>query len=126
MKPTASMLALIALFSTEPSASASPLRACEAQLKPLEIVQPSQPPQDRRVTDSFREGELVVSFVVSAEGLVVDPALVSARWTRRGKLSDGPEDYDRVVLAAISRWRYPPRAAACLNQTSLAFHISKE
>ena len=99
---------------------------CETGLKPLVTRKPARGPMDPNVMDSFREGEVVISFRVLVDGSVDGPVIKSSHWIRGGRASDGPEGYDLVLLKTMQGWRYPERSSHCAHEVKLSFKISDE
>jgi TonB family protein len=73
----------------------SPLSAAIENARPLSRIVPAYSPDLRM---SRIEGEVVVSFIITAKGNVLNPTVVSST----DRLLDGP------TLAAVRKWKFTP------------------
>jgi hypothetical protein len=82
---------------------------CDPSPQPISRAIPELPP---KLHDTF-EGHSVVQFVIGSDGQVHEPRIESSEWIAVGRAGPEPEGYESAILAAISKWRYPPREESC-------------
>lgn len=85
------------------------IATCDNELEAVHRVPPELPP---KLHNDF-EGYAVIQFVVDEDGTVDRPNIEAAQWHPIGLSGGEPEGYEEAILAAISKWRYPPRAQPC-------------
>lgn len=90
---------------------------CDADFQPISRAAPRLP---SKLHNEF-EGHAVVQFVVSADGHVYEPSIASSDWSSVGSARGEPEGYEEAILAAITKWRYPPRTEACRATSRIEF-----
>jgi len=99
MRPTCSVLVVVGVALLVPCA-----RAQEGALqvetlippRPLDRANPSYP---ARALADRKEGWVIVSYVVSPTGSVIEPMIEN---------SSGSEDFETAALRAVQRWKYTP------------------
>lgn len=89
---------------------------CPTDLAPTVSVPPQLP---ARLHNEF-SGTAKVAFVVSAEGKVQSPKVLSAQWHPIGSSSGQPFGYHEAILSAVAKWRYPSRREACRHEVPVA------
>ncbi len=100
MRPTLSSASLLSFLAGAFAATAQdfgePQPSTYVEPKSLVRVNPEYPAS---ALSSGREGWVMLSFVISPTGDVVEPMI---------EQSSGGEPFERAALAAIARWKYAP------------------
>jgi len=92
---------------------------CEKGLEPLRVIAPALPSK----LDNEFQGTVEVGFLVTLDGKVSSPHIHHRNLYPVGHGGKAPVGYDKAVLDAVSEWRYPTRAYACYEHTTVEFKI---
>jgi hypothetical protein len=80
---------------------------CPADLQP--IVRPSPEfPEDREWKLS-----VIAIFLVDRDGRVLTPRVRVVSWTLAGESGTMPMSFEKAIVDAMSKWRFPPRSKPC-------------
>ena len=120
MRTICSLVVLLLGITLGACAAAEPPPPCSSGLAPTSTVPPKLPP---RLHNEF-SGKAQVSFVISTAGQVQSPVIVSAEWHPVGRSAGQPIGYNKAVLSAVVRWRYPRRQHACRHQATVEFQAT--
>jgi TonB family protein len=87
---------------------ASPLLAADSGAKPVTRtmalpIDKTPPKYPRRALANGREGWVIVSYVVTTEGRVIDPVVED---------SSGIRDFEKAALKVVKKWQYEPATYA--------------
>jgi len=102
-------------------AAAAPLPRCSSGLTPTHAVAPVLPPRQH---NEFT-GEAKVALVISRDGSVQSPEIVSSEWHPIGRSPAKPIGYHEAILAAVSQWQFPPMKHACRHQFPIEFELEE-
>jgi|GEM_PF-5849429 len=98
------------------------LPRCAQPLDPIATVPPKLP---ARLHNEY-EGSAVVAFELDRACHVHAPAIVSQQWRPVGHGGRVPIGYREAILAAVSKWRFAPRVAACRGRSVVSLRMDSE
>lgn len=119
---TVLLIGIVAVAAAAIAAPKSELPRCAQPLDPIAIIPPKLP---ARLHNEY-EGSAVVAFELDRGGLVHAPVVVSQHWHPVGHRGRAPIGYREAILAAVSKWRFAPQAAACKGRTVISLQVNSE
>jgi hypothetical protein len=88
---------------------------CPADLEPIVHPAPEFPPySDWRLS-------VTVRFFVDTDGMVLVPSVLEAKFSVAGQVEKIPPNFERAIVDAIARWRFPPQSNACSGSITRTF-----
>ena len=110
-------LCLLIFLVLSPAAFAGQVHAagCPGKSAPLSTV----PPKFPAMLHNEYSGKAEIAFTIAPSGGVVRPVIASLQLHPVGHSGKTPRGYREALLAAVSQWRYPPRAHACHKQVTI-------
>jgi hypothetical protein len=93
----------------------TPIDQCPTDLKPIIDPSPTFP----------ESGEwqlsVTVGFVLDRDGSVLVPRIQDAKWTVSDKVGTIPPAFEKAIIDAFSKWRFPPRPKPCKGSIRRGF-----
>ena len=114
--------ALLAMMSSEVRGADSRLKECAKSLALIKGVPPRLP---RQLHNEY-EGSALVGFIVTIEGKVASPAIVSSNWRAVGRGGETSIGYDEAILVAVSKWTYQQPLAPCRKEERIRLSFGEK
>jgi len=115
---------VICAFTVALSATISPL--CGAQgLRPIDQcpdgLKPSFHPSPNFPEYGEWQVSVTVSFVLDRDGSVLVPAIRDATWQAADKTETMPPSFEKAIVEAFTKSRFPPQPRACKGTISFGY-----